>query len=50
MTMPLSDVRQFQQVAQVVEQVLAVDLGVVAQHQVAVGVDDPQLRPVRGGC
>ena len=30
--------------AEVVEHVLAVDLRVVAQHQIAVGVDYPQLR------
>ncbi|MNJ01042.1 hypothetical protein D3C73_1605490 [compost metagenome] len=37
----LADVGQLQQMAQVIEQVLALDPGVVAQHQVAMRIDNP---------
>src|SRR5690606_12341391 len=39
--------RNLQQVLQVIENRLAVGFGVVAQHQIAVGIDDPQLRSGR---
>lgn len=46
----LSDIGQLEQVAQICEHVFALDLRVVAQHQIAVGIDDPQLRRAIAFC